>query len=81
MPADDFDELVVDVQRAIARLPRRQREATVLRYFLGLDVREIATALGLSEGTIKTTLFRARQALARALQPEQTNEETDVAKA
>lgn len=37
-------------------LPRRQREATVLRYFRGLDVAEIASALGMKEGTAKTTL-------------------------
>lgn len=52
---------------ALAALPRRQREATVLRYYLGLDVAEVATALGVTEGTAKTTLFRARQALAIAL--------------
>ena len=64
-PGDADDRL--DVERAIAALPRRQREATVLRYYLGLDVAEVATALGVTEGTAKTTLFRARQALATAL--------------
>ena len=57
----------VDIGRALADLPRRQREATVLRYYVGLNVTEIADALDLSEGTIKATLFRARQALAVAL--------------
>lgn len=66
----------VDVRRALARLPRRQREATVLRYYLDMDVVEIASALGVSEGTAKTTLFRARQALARAL-GETVDEEED----
>ena len=64
-PADADDRL--DVERALAALPRRQREATVLRYYLGLDVAEVAEALGVTEGTAKTTLFRARQALAAAL--------------
>jgi RNA polymerase sigma factor (sigma-70 family) len=57
----------IDLQRALAALPRRQREATVLRYYLDLDVREVAAALRMSEGTAKTTLHRARRALARAL--------------
>ena len=64
-PADPDDR--IDVTRALAALPRRQREATVLRYYLGLDVTEVARALGVTEGTAKTTLFRARQALAAAL--------------
>lgn len=57
----------VDVRRALAALPRRQREVTVLRYHLGLDVSEIAEALGVTEGTVKTSLFRARGALAASL--------------
>jgi RNA polymerase sigma-70 factor (ECF subfamily) len=64
---DDRPDDRMDVRRALAALPRRQREATVLRYYLGLDVAEIAAALGVTEGTAKTTLFRARQALAAAL--------------
>ncbi len=61
------DEERLDVERALAALPRRQRQATVLRYYLGFDVAEIAAALGVSEGTIKTTLHRARHAMATAL--------------
>jgi RNA polymerase sigma-70 factor (ECF subfamily) len=61
----------LDVERALARLPRRQREATVLRYYLGMDVAEVATVLGVSEGTIKTTLHRARHTLATALGEEE----------
>src|SRR5438132_7132742 len=58
---------LVDLRRGIDALPRRQREATVLRYYLDLDVLEIAEALGVSEGTVKTSLHRARRALAAAL--------------
>ncbi len=67
----------VDLVRAIADLPRRQREATVLRYYLGLDVAEIAHVLGINQGTAKTTLFRARRALALRLgerEPEEAVE-------
>jgi RNA polymerase sigma-70 factor (ECF subfamily) len=68
----------IDVRRALLALPRRQREATVLRYYLGLDVREVAEALGVTEGTAKTTLFRARQALAAALgDPEEANDHAE----
>jgi RNA polymerase sigma-70 factor (ECF subfamily) len=57
----------IDIGRALVDLPRRQREVTVLRYYLGLNVAEIARVLELNEGTVKTSLFRARQALASAL--------------
>jgi RNA polymerase sigma-70 factor, ECF subfamily len=66
----------VDVERALATLPRREREVTVLRYHLQLDVAEIATTLGVTDGTVKTLLHRARRHLATALgEPE--DEETD----
>ena len=55
------------VRQALGRLPTRQREVTVLRYYGGLDVREIAAWLGIAEGTVKAMLFRARQSLADAL--------------
>jgi RNA polymerase sigma factor (sigma-70 family) len=57
----------LDVVRELERLPRRQREATVLRYYLGLDIAEIAAVLEVTEGTVKTTLFRARASLAERL--------------
>jgi len=66
----------IDVARALAGLPQRQREVTVLRYYLGLSVAEIADALELHEGTVKTSLFRARAALAAAL-GEPVEEEND----
>jgi len=57
----------IDVERALSKLPRRQREVVVLRYYLQLDTREVASALQINEGTVKSTLFRARAALAEAL--------------
>jgi RNA polymerase sigma-70 factor (ECF subfamily) len=65
------------VREALRALPRRQREVTVLRYYLGLDVREIAEHLGIAEGTVKAMLFRARQALAVTLADDR--EEVDRA--
>jgi RNA polymerase sigma-70 factor (ECF subfamily) len=67
----------VDVMRALARLPRRQREATVLRYYLGMDVKEIARVLRIREGTAKTTLHRARLALATRLGERDLEEAND----
>jgi len=77
-PSTAADERM-DVARALAKLPRRQREATVLRYYLGLSVEEIAATLGVTEGTAKTTLFRGRQALARALGEHDLEEANDLA--
>jgi RNA polymerase sigma-70 factor (ECF subfamily) len=62
------------VREALRALPRRQREVTVLRYYAGLNVDEIAAALEISSGNVKAMLFRARQALAAGL-----SEETDDA--
>ena len=67
----------IDVDRALATLPRRQREVAVLRYYLQLDTREVASVLGLNEGTIKSTLFRARVALAEALGIDNSEEAND----
>jgi RNA polymerase sigma factor (sigma-70 family) len=58
------------VREALRALPRRQREVTALRYYLGLDVGEIAVWLGIGEGTVKAMLFRARRSLAGMLGDE-----------
>ena len=53
----------------------------MLRYYLGLDVREIADHIGVAEGTVKAMLFRARQSLATLLGDEgdEPSEEVDRA--
>lgn len=56
-----------DVLAALRRLPDRQREALILRYFMDLSEPEIATAMGISQGTVKSTTSRAIAALARQL--------------
>ena len=55
---------------AVRTLPRRQAQAVALYYFQDLSVQQTATALGCTEGTVKAHLAKARQALARQLQPE-----------
>lgn len=55
------------VQRALMRLPDNYRQVMVLRYWHDMSYDEIAQATGLTESTIKTRLFRARNMLADAL--------------
>ena len=63
------------MREALRELPRRQREVTVLRYYGGLDVEEIARTLGISAGNVKAVLFRARRALAATLGDEVEEDE------
>jgi RNA polymerase sigma-70 factor (ECF subfamily) len=53
----------VDVLAAVARLPRKQRLAVELHYFLGLDTAVTAQALGCAVGTVKSQLSDARARL------------------
>jgi RNA polymerase sigma-70 factor (ECF subfamily) len=53
----------VTMQAAIERLPNRQRVALVLRYYGGLPLGEIATAMGCALGTVKSTLHAAHARL------------------
>jgi RNA polymerase sigma factor (sigma-70 family) len=62
--------LDVDVAAAIRSLPLKQREVCVLHYLLDQSVEQVAEGLGVSEGTIKTQLHRARKALAAQLRRE-----------
>ena len=56
-----------EVLAALAGLPARRREAIVLRYWLDLSEREIAEAMGVSPGTVKSSVSRGLAALAQAL--------------
>ena len=50
--------------RAVRDLPRRQKEVVVLRYYLDMSEAEIAQALGISQGAVKSHASRALRALA-----------------
>jgi len=60
-------QIVGIIEEEIAKLPARQREAFLLRYWEDFDVAETAAAMGCSEGSVKTHCSRATHALARAL--------------
>lgn len=57
----------IDLERAIAQLPHGCRAAFILHDVEGLDHREVAETLGISEGTSKSQVHKARMRLRRLL--------------
>ena len=60
-------QIVEIIEKEVTKLPARQREAFLMRYWEELDVAETARAMGCSEGSVKTHCSRATHALAAAL--------------
>jgi RNA polymerase sigma-70 factor (sigma-E family) len=59
-----------EVERAVDRLPPRQREALVLRYYLNLPDEQIARLMGIRPVTVRATVHRALEGLGRALRED-----------
>lgn len=60
-------QTLLAIEEEISRLPARQREAFLMRYWEDMDVAETASAMGCSQGSVKTHCSRAVQALGNAL--------------
>ena len=60
-------QVLAVIEAEISRLPGRQREAFLMRYWEDMDVAETAAAMGCSEGSVKTHCSRATHTLAAAL--------------
>lgn len=61
-------QTMASIEEEISKLPARQREAFLMRYWEELDVAETAAVMGCTEGSVKTHCSRAVHALAKALQ-------------
>jgi RNA polymerase sigma-70 factor, ECF subfamily len=67
------DQILKIIDAEIQKLPTRQREAFIMRYWQDMDVAETAQAMGCSEGSVKTHCSRATHALAIALRSKGIN--------
>jgi RNA polymerase sigma-70 factor (sigma-E family) len=72
-PADSAEAVVLsgeereEVIRALTRLPHRQREVLVLRFYSELSDEEIALVMGIGQSTVRSAAYRALETLGRAL--------------
>ena len=58
------------IEKALEKLPARQREAFILRYWEDMDVAETAEMMGCSQGSVKTHCSRALHAMATMLEKQ-----------
>ena len=63
------DEIVLAIQSAIDKLPEEMRTAIMLREFEGMSYEEIAITMDCPVGTVRSRIFRAREAIDNKLQP------------
>jgi RNA polymerase sigma-70 factor (ECF subfamily) len=71
-PAEQLQrsQTIAIIEKALEKLPPRQREAFVLRYWEDMDVAETAGIMGCSQGSVKTHCSRAVHALAQVLEKQ-----------
>lgn len=74
--AAENKELRSQIRKAIRQLPPKQRQIFILRHWDGLSLKDIATVVGRSDGTVKAHLFHAHRNLRKHLQPYL--KETDI---
>jgi RNA polymerase sigma-70 factor, ECF subfamily len=72
IPSEALDrkELREILQRALDELPEKYREVLISRDVRGMNIQETARLLGISEGMVKTRLFRARLLMQKMLAPD-----------
>ena len=70
-----FEEKDDTLTRAVIRLPIRLREVILLYYYQGLNVNEIAEALGISQPSVSGRLKRGRERLKAALEGREIDEQ------
>lgn len=63
----ESEQILAVIENEVQKLPARQREAFLMRYWQDMDIAETALVMGCSEGSVKTHCSRATHALARAL--------------
>jgi RNA polymerase sigma-70 factor (ECF subfamily) len=71
-PPDQLERKQIQgvLESEISRLPPRQREAFLMRYWEEMDIASTAAAMGCSEGSVKTHCSRATHTLAAALRAQ-----------
>jgi RNA polymerase sigma factor (sigma-70 family) len=68
----------LDIRKAVASLPRRQRTALILRYYVDLPVSEVAEAMDCPEGTVKTLTRKSIASLRQSLPLLELKEVSDA---
>src|SRR5215204_5253401 len=68
-------EEVKEVLEGVSKLPDDRREALIMRFALGMDNREIARAMGRSEGATKVLIHRAIKQLEEGLEGEEAGDD------
>ena len=63
------DEIIANIQQTIDELPENMREVIILRELEGLSYEAIAKTLDCPVGTVRSRIFRAREAIDKRLQP------------